>query len=369
MSAVMAFSLLVLGGLVASCGAQGDLARLEPAFGGRLFDAPLDMADLGDGTFLVAERDGRLLRLSADGSTADAILDLSGAVSLAHEEQGLLSVALDPAFVENGHVWVYYIARDPLRSVLSRFTFRHGEPIDRSSELVALQLPQVYENHKGGAVRFGPDGMLYLGLGDGGDAFDPHGHGQDRSNLYGSIIRLDVRDATASMPYRIPADNPFANAENARPEIWAYGFRNPWRMEFDRETGQLWAADVGQYEEEEVDLIERGGNYGWSMMEGERCLQEACDPGSLDAPVFTYSHDEGCSIVGGPVYRGADVRELAGRYLFGDLCSDRIWALDAAGHREEVIELDGPLVSFGMDRAGEVYLLQFGQPIMRLRAP
>jgi glucose/arabinose dehydrogenase len=361
---VLCLVLLVAAG-ASACGDKGDPAALEPAFGGRAFEAALDLADLGDGTFLVAEREGQLLRVSTDGST-ETVLDLSDVVSLAHEEQGLLSVTPDPDFERSRHVWVYYIARDPLRSILSRFTVPPSGAIDPSSELVVLELEQPYENHNGGAVRFGPDGMLYLGLGDGGDAFDPHGHGQDLADLYGSILRIDVRGATPGAPYRMPPDNPFVNTPGARPEIWAYGLRNPWRMAFDPETGALWAGDVGQHEEEEVNRIERGANYGWAVMEGERCLQEACDAESFAAPEFSYSHDEGCSVVGGVVYRGNDIPELRGRYLFADLCSDQVWALDEDGRREHVLDVDGPLVSFATDRAREVYILQLGQPIMRL---
>ena len=364
--AAAAFFLLTFA--LAGCSGDGPEATLEPALGGHTFDAPLDMAALPDGSFLVVERAGQLLRFGSDGDGAETLLDLSDAVSLAHEEQGLLSVAPDPAFAENGHVWLYYIAKDPLRSVLSRFTLEDGA-VDPASELIVLELDQPYENHNGGAVRFGPDGMLYLGLGDGGDVFDPHGHGQDLRDLYGTIIRVDVRKATAAEPYRIPPDNPFVDRAGARPEIWAYGLRNPWRMAFDTETGELWAGDVGQHEEEEVDRIERGRNYGWAVMEGTRCLEEACDRDAFAEPIASYSHDDGCSVVGGVVYRGSALPELRGRYLFADLCSDHIWALDGHGGRENVLAVDGPLVSFGTGLDGELYVLQMGQPIMKLVAP
>ncbi|MEX0784223.1 MAG: PQQ-dependent sugar dehydrogenase [Dehalococcoidia bacterium] len=361
---------LLLSAASVSCDADArERVALEPAFGGRTFDSALDLADVGDGTFLVAERGGQLRRVSADGSKMEVVLDLASTVSLEHEEQGLLSVALDPEFAQNRHVWLYYIARDPLRSVLARFTLPLGGAIDPASGLVVLELAQPYENHKGGAVRFGPDGMLYLGLGDGGDAFDPEGRGQDLATLHGSIIRIDVRTATATSPYRIPPGNPFTEIEGARPEIWAYGLRNPWRMAFDNETGELWAADVGQHEVEEVNRIERGANYGWAVMEGERCLLEECDSRAFVAPLATYRHSEGCSVVGGVVYRGTDIPALRGLYVFGDLCSDRVWTLDGDGDRDELLAVAGPIVSFAADRQGEVYVLQFGQPIMRLRSP
>ena len=225
-------------------------------------------------------------------------------------------------------------------------------------------------------LAFGPDGYLYVGLGDGGSGGDPLRNAQDPQTLLGSVLRLDVRSATADAPYRIPDDNPFASGEGGRPEVWAYGLRNPWRFSFDRETGDLWLADVGQNAWEEVDLVVGGGNYGWNVMEAGRCYplnDLSCDSSGLTGPVVSYTHADGCSVSGGYVYRGARLQELAGMYLYGDFCSGKLW-----GFRYEDSEVTGhallaetrlALASFGEGEDGEVYLLDHrGGGIYRIAA-
>ncbi|MGE3857833.1 MAG: sorbosone dehydrogenase family protein [Dehalococcoidia bacterium] len=335
---------------------------------------PYPSASGGPAGLFVAEQEGVIYEVAAGGAVS-TILDLRGVVLRSGNEEGLLSVALDPAFADNRHVWVYYSAGSPRRTVLSRFTRDAGAAtISRGSELVILEVAQPYANHNGGAVRFGPDGMLYLGLGDGGSGGDPQGNGQDRSTLLGSVIRIDVRNASAERPYAIPSDNPFVGQSSARNEIWAFGLRNPWRMAFDPATGALWAGDVGQGAVEEIDLIRSGGNYGWNIMEGDRCYRPSsgCDRGGLIAPVVTYAHESGrCSIVGGYVYHGSAVPEIAGAYVYGDTCSGEIWAVNAASPGTPVRIATGArnMTSFGLDAAGEVLVLTFGQPIRRLVSP
>ena len=353
-------------------------ARFEEVFGGREFDRPVEIgaypvgpAGSGQGLF-VAEQAGRILVLDPDREAAVELLDISEQVSRVGNEEGLLSVALGPRFGDNGHLWVYYSLRGvPRMTRLSRFTVDLADPLDvePGSELVILEVEQPYSNHNGGAIRFGPDGMLYLGYGDGGSGGDPRGHGQNLATLLGSIIRIDVREASPAAPYAVPADNPFVGVAGARPEIWAYGLRNPWRMDFDPETGALWAADVGQQEVEEIDLIERGGNYGWNILEGTRCFEPSsgCDPTGTVLPVAEYGHNLGCSVTGGVVYRGEAIPALAGHYLFADYCSGRLWAMPVDGGA--ILELDrlpGEVASFGADADGEVYVLTFGGAVLRI---
>ena len=229
-------------------------------------------------------------------------------------------------------------------------------------------MPQPYANHNGGQILFGPDNFLYIGLGDGGSAGDPRGNGQDVGALLGSIIRIDVSASEAESGYTVPADNPFLGVQGARPEIWAYGLRNPWRFTFDRLTGEMWAADVGQNSLEEVDLIVPGANYGWNVMEGSECFstrRNACDPDGLEPPVVEYGRDDGCSITGGYVYRGSRLPGLYGWYTFADFCSGKIWAFS---HRpgddnrtvdtsDELLDTNHKISSFGEDPSGELYVI------------
>ena len=347
-------------------------------FGGREFDRPVEIgvypvgpSEAVPGLF-VAEQEGRVLVLHPESDEAVELLDIRDAVSRVGNEEGLLSVALDPQFEETGHLWVYYSVRGvPRMTRLSRFTVDLDAPlrVPPESELVIIEVEQPYSNHNGGAIRFGPDGMLYLGYGDGGSGGDPRGHGQNLATLLGTIIRIDVRFATAEAPYAIPAGNPFLGVEGARPEIWAYGLRNPWRMEFDPKTGALWTGDVGQREIEEIDRIEPGANYGWNRLEGTQCFapREGCDPEGTVLPVAEYAHNLGCSVTGGVVYRGEAIPALVGHYLFGDFCSARIWALPLdGGDVVEVAVSPRPVVSFGTDADGEVYVLTFDGAVLRI---
>jgi glucose/arabinose dehydrogenase len=292
-------------------------------------------------------------------------LDITDRVNRGGSEEGLLGFAFDPRYRDNGYFYVYYSAAGPRRSVVSRFRVdqnNHDVAAPRS-EAIILEVEQPFSNHNGGQLAFGPDGYLYIGLGDGGGAGDPQGNGQNLGTLLGSILRIDVSGLPATGGYRIPVDNPFAGAAGARGEIWAFGLRNPWRFSFDIQTGLLWAGDVGQNRWEEVDIIAKGGNYGWNVMEGFHCYSPTagCDQSGLTLPVVQYDHAQGCSVTGGYVYRGDGIPSLRGHYIYGDYCSGSIWALDyldGAVKRNALLVKSGlNIASFGEDRAGHLYIL------------
>ncbi|MCI0342678.1 MAG: PQQ-dependent sugar dehydrogenase [Planctomycetales bacterium] len=359
-------------------------ARVELAFPGLSFRRPLFLTHAGDGTdrVFVLEQHGVVHVFPNDPNARGTrvYLDISRTTSRAHDEEGLLGIAFDPGYRENGLFYVHYSAADPRRSVFSRFRRSADDPdrADPASESVLLEVPDRWGNHNGGMLAFGPDGMLYFSLGDEGAAGDPDNQSQRLDNLFGKIHRVDVRGATTERPYRIPPDNPFAGRPGARPEIWAYGLRNAWRFSFDRETGDLWAGDVGQDREEEVDIVTRGGNYGWRAFEGslvfDRRLADALRPGEAIPPVATYPRREGISITGGTVYRGRAQPLLRGRYLYGDYVSGFLWALeyDRAARRvarsDFLGDTDLSISSFGEDQAGEVLICSFDGKIRKILA-
>lgn len=299
-------------------------------------------------------------------------------------EEGFLGLAFHPKFKQNGEFFVYYSAKPtkehPHLSVISRFHVSVADPnrADPASEEVVLKIPQPYWNHNGGTIVFGPDGYLYIGLGDGGLANDPHGNGQNLKTLLGSILRIDVDQKDVGRNYAIPKDNPFVGrGDGARGEIWAYGIRNVWRIAFDRATGELWAGDVGQDLWEEIDIITRGGNYGWSLREGKHKFgPNGSEPRpDLIEPIWDYNHSIGKSITGGNVYRGKRVPELNGSYLYADYVTGQIWALryDAKSKRvvaNRTIRVKGePIFSFGEDDDGEVYFLTQSGGIFKFVSP
>jgi glucose/arabinose dehydrogenase len=345
----------------------GTLAlTLVPAFAGLTFERPVDLDPLPgqEGAYLVVEQHG-VVRLVGEGSgDVPVAVDLTDRVGTTGNEEGLLGLALAPDFAESGHVYMYYTQGSPAPARLSRFQYADGA-IDGASEQVLLEVEQPYANHNGGALAFGPDGYLYLGLGDGGAGGDPHGHGQNTFSLLGKVLRVDVSGGGA---YSIPPDNPFAGGEDGAPEVYAYGLRNPWRFSFDRASGELWLADVGQGAQEEVDVVAAGGNYGWNQTEGDACYTQGCDPSLYLPPVAVYGHDEGCSVTGGYVYRGSELADLQGWYVYADFCSGRTWALPAdLSGQPQVIFDDGPNVaSFAETADGELLLLAFDGIIYRL---
>jgi glucose/arabinose dehydrogenase len=355
--------------------APADLAALnltlEPVAGG--FRQPVFAIHAGDGSgrIFVLEKAGRTVVLAADGSSPQTFLDISDRVGSSSSEQGLLGLAFDPEFAANGRLFVYYTGRDG-GTVIARFAANaERTAADPDSEVILLTAAQPAANHNGGIIAFGPDGYLYAGLGDGGGANDRFGHGQNLGSILGTIVRIDVSGDGAL----VPADNPFVGQEGVRPEIWAYGLRNPWRFSFDRQTGDLWIADVGQNQWEEVNVQPAGSsggeNYGWPIMEGTRCFQaESCEQTGLVLPVAEYGHALGCSVTGGYVYRGAAQPDLHGVYFYGDYCSGRIWGLaaDAAGQWQsaELLGSGVQISSFGETEDGEVLVVDYGGRLFRL---
>jgi len=333
-----------------------------------------------DGTnrlFLVLQS-GQIKVFSRETASPSIFLDISNRVSNEGNEEGLLGLAFHPDYSENGHFYTYYSTDSPRRSVLSRFSVKEDDPNQANphSEVIVLEIPQPFKNHNGGQIVFGPDDYLYVGLGDGGSSGDPNRNGQDLETLLGSILRIDVRTYESGSAYVIPEDNPFIGYSDskARQEIWAYGLRNPWRFTFDKVTGQMWAGDVGQNDYEEIDIIQRGLNYGWNVVEGTHCYPEyieTCNQGSFEPPIFEYPRSGGnCSVTGGYVYRGSHLPSLYGSYIYGDFCSGRVWALWYDGTRVtknlELTQAPGRISSFGEDQDGEIYVLSFDKNIYRL---
>jgi glucose/arabinose dehydrogenase len=336
----------------------------------------LAQPDYGQSHIFVTEQPGQIHVFSDNPETThtEVFLDIRDRVSESGNEEGLLGLAFDTKYSTNGHFYVYYSASSPRRSVLSRFSVDQRDPntADLSSETIILEIPQPYQNHNGGQIAFGPDGYLYIGLGDGGLGGDPMGNAQNISTLLGTILRIDVRSVSENKNYGIPIDNPFVGINGAREEIWAYGLRNPWRFSFDATTGLLWAGDVGQQKWEEIDIVEKGLNYGWNIMEGGHCFSPAnnCDTTNLELPVAEFAHTEGCSITGGYVYRGDKIPWLLGTYVYGDYCSGKIWGLHYDG--DSIIEhsmlLDSNLsiTSFGQGLDGKLYVLSRNSGIYRI---
>jgi len=354
----------------------------EAAFPQLRFARPVDL-DFGPpdaGLCYLLEQDtARILVFDNDpaAQSAGLFMDLSDRVNAGSNEEGLLALALAPDFAESGVFYCYYTAARPRRGVLSRFRLADGDPRrgDPASEAVLISVDQPWGNHNGADLQWGPDGYLYFSLGDGGAAHDPHGNGQKLGTLLGSILRIDPARSADGKHYAVPDDNPFLGRAGARPEIWAYGLRNVWRMSFDAETGELWAGDVGQNAWEEIDIIERGGNYGWNYYEASHVFQRRPDdlrkPDQHVPPVFEYPHDRrsgGMSVTGGYVYRGERYPAMQGVYYCGDFATGRFWGLRReAGRTSSRVVLEGlrTVSSFAQDHAGELYCLTFGDPRTR----
>jgi glucose/arabinose dehydrogenase len=333
--------------------------------------SPLFLTHAGDGSgrVYVVEQAGRVIVLDADGDGRQTYLDIDERID-SGGERGLLGLAFHPDFASNGRFFVNYtdLSGD---TVVSEFQ-GDAESADAASERVLLTIDQPFPNHNGGDIAFGPDGYLYIGMGDGGSGGDPLGNGQSLRTLLGKMLRIDV---DGSEPYDVPADNPFVDDAEALPEIWAYGLRNPWRFSFDRATGDAFIGDVGQGSWEEIDhepAGEGGRNYGWNVMEGPECFGRSdCDQEGLVLPVTAYGRDEGSTVSGGYVYRGAAQPALAGIYLFADFGSGRIWGFAAADARSgsvevtELLQTDLSVASFGEDEAGELYAVDLGGAVYR----
>ena len=329
-------------------------------------------------TLFIVEQAGRIQTIIY-GRTSAPLLDIRERVhtpNMPGDERGLLGMALHPNFRNNGKFYVNYVNREDM-TIISTFNLE-DEQLTADSEEIILSIKQPYSNHNGGQVAFGPDGYLYIGLGDGGYAGDPESNGQNTHTLLGTILRLDI---DGEKPYTIPEDNPFYNNNQGRPEIFCYGLRNPWRFSFDRETGDLYIGDVGQNSWEEIDFIPitdvSGANFGWNDMEGSHCYPtgEDCNQDNLITPIFEYPNNanylktligwnqneaKGCSVTGGYVYRGNEILSLYGKYIYGDWCTGDIWALTYSDEEnylnEDIIESGINITSFGLDQNNELLI-------------
>jgi len=349
-------------------------------------ERPIYATVSGDGSrrVYVVEQGGRIHTLPDDAAATSASLfiDLSASIlgpfNGGSNEEGLLGLCFDPNYATNGYFYVNYTASSPRRTVIARYTatFVQGQPptANTNTQLIILEVTQPYSNHNAGMIEFGPDGYLYIALGDGGLGNDPDANGQDRATLLSSMLRIDVAGATQAVPYTVPADNPYVGHPTYRPEAWAYGLRNPWRFSFDRNNGELWLGDVGQGAREEISTVERGDNLGWPIYEGHRSnLNPDNLPASMfKAPVYDYGRTLGQVAVGGYVYRGQAVPTLAGAYVFGDYGSGRIFALvrDQAGSVATTeIAFLSQLTSFGEDADGELLAVSRNGTVHRFQEP
>lgn len=340
-------------------------------------DQPLYLTNAGDGRLFIVEKEGAI-RIVQDGRLLDEpFLDIRDRVNADSSERGLLSVAFHPDYARNGRFFVNYTNLAGNTAVSAFQVGGSPNQADPGSESILLTIRQPYANHNGGQLQFGPDGYLYVGMGDGGSGGDPQGNGQNPATLLGALLRLDVDQATDAAQYGIPTDNPFVADAAKLPEIWATGLRNPWRFSFDRTTGDLLIADVGQNQWEEVNFLPAGSpggsNFGWNIMEGTHCYdRNTCDQTGLVLPVIDYRHEQGrCSITGGYVYRGSQFPTLGGVYFFGDYCSGEIWGMTAGedGRFSAQVLYRSPsrIASFGEDAAGELYVVDISGGIYQIR--
>jgi glucose/arabinose dehydrogenase len=354
--------------------AQPDLTTvqiaLKPLVDG--FEQPVAFVSAKDhsGRMFVVSRMGKIFIVKDGQVQSDPFLDISGKVTTGYQEQGLLGLAFHPNYSQNGFFFIYYNDSNGNIAISRMSVSSNPDKADPNSEQIVLQYNKPAKNHNGGNLEFGPDGDLYLGTGDGGGAGDQFHNGQNPNSVLAKILRINVD----TLPYTIPADNPFVNQAGFRPEIWAWGVRNPWRFSFDRQTGDLYIGEVGQNTYEEIDYqpAGKGGqNYGWSKMEGMHCYNAGqCASDGLTLPVAEYSHDEGCSVSGGYVYRGGQFPALNGIYFFADYCSGTIWGMTHAANGSwpvrNLLNAGSQVSSFGEDETGEVYVVDLGGRILQL---
>ncbi len=352
------------------------------------FSFPIEMVQVNDGTerWFVVQQRGLIYTFANDTNTAQRklFLNLSGIVSQTGSETGLLGLAFHPAYSQNGYFYVCYTrtVAGQLKSFVSRYSVSGTNPDSAvaGSEFVILSVDQPYSNHNGGNILFGPDSLLYISLGDGGSANDPQNRAQNRTSLLGKILRINVNQTTGSLNYSIPPTNPFVgNSSGFREEIFAYGIRNAWKMSFDLPTGRLWAGDVGQNNFEEINIIRNGENYGWRLMEAFSCFNPStnCNPSNaLTLPVFAYGHsNNNVSITGGFVYRGSAIPLLAGRYVYGDYVSGRVWALTydsatATTSNQLLFNSQENISTFAKAANGDLYYCSYGPGrIYRITGP
>jgi glucose/arabinose dehydrogenase len=343
----------------------------EEAFPNLTFEFPVDIQSPKDGTnrIFVLSQSGVVYVFDNNPEVKEkkTFLDIREKV-LYGGEMGLLGLAFHPNYKENGFFYLDYTTDNPRRTVISRFQVSGTDPstADPLSEKVILEVEQPYENHNGGQISFGPDGYLYISLGDGGSGGDPHNAGQDLKNLLGKLLRINVDNKVGELNYSIPEDNPFKeNTSGFKEEIYAYGLRNVWRFSFDKQN-RLWAADVGQNKWEEINLIEKGKNYGWRIMEAKHCYnpETDCDTTGLVLPIWEYGHNDmgGFSITGGFVYEGISASALKGKYIYADYVSGRIWQLEFVNNlisNKLLVDTELAIATFGVDENSELYFSDY----------
>jgi glucose/arabinose dehydrogenase len=345
---------------------------LQPIADG--FVRPTNLTHAFDNRLFVTDQAGRIHIIHEGAMLAEPFLDITDRVNDRANEQGLLGLAFHPHYQQNGYFFVNYTNANG-STVIARYQVSADNPdrADRDNERILLTISQPYGNHNGGQIKFGPDGYLYIGMGDGGSAGDPLNHGQDMTTLLGAMLRLDIDQGNDEAAYAIPADNPFVAEDRVRNEIWAIGLRNPWRFSFDRLTGDLFIADVGQNLWEEINFQPAdspgGENYGWNILEASHCFRTAnCDPEGLVMPIAEYTRDGGCSVTGGYVYRGSQWPALWGNYFFADYCTGHIWSLtpqsDGRWQQTLITRTNRIISSFGEDFYGELYVLDHANGVV-----
>ena len=364
------YPLLSASFLLFGCAEYTAQLKIEQAFPNFTFQQPVDIQNSGDGTnrLFILEQAGKIWVFENGPGTSEKklFLDLTDKVS-SGGEMGLLGLAFHPNYKSNGYFYLDYTVNNPRQTIISRFKASTDiNRADKGSETVLMRIDQPYSNHNGGQLSFGPDGFLYISLGDGGSGGDPQNHAQNLSSFLGKILRIDVDHTSEGLNYSIPADNPFkVNSPDFKGEIYAYGLRNVWRFSFDPVTKILWGADVGQNSWEEIDLIEKGGNYGWRCYEGNHSYNTSdCGSKNFIKPIWEFAHDNdgGYSITGGFVYRGRDAGELTGKYIYGDFVSGNIWSLDYSGGiaKNRLLFKGAHNVStFGVDENRELYFANY----------
>lgn len=384
--AIAVRALVVLGAMLfAGCGSMSPPAkpgpvaiRLQAVSSGLASPLDLEQPPDGSGRLFVVEQGGRIRVLQNSASAPQQYLDISSKIvpNFAGTEMGLLGMTFHPSFQQNRKFYVNYVRSSggQIQSVIAEYLQSSSNPnqADPASERILLVVDQVgnFGNHKAGQLAFGPDGFLYFGLGDGGSGGDPFGNGQNRQTLLGKMMRIDVNSTSPGLAYGIPPDNPFVNGGGLS-EIFAFGFRNPWRFSFDRISGRLFVADVGQNSFEEVDLVQKGGNYGWNIMEGNHCFQPStgCNMAGLTLPIVEIPHPEGEAVIGGFVYHGTALAGLQGQYIFGDL-NGKIWTLQEGPPntftRTLLSDSGLAISSFGRDQTDELYVVDLSGNIFKI---
>jgi glucose/arabinose dehydrogenase len=349
---------------------------LTPFVSGLSTPVDFQTPDDGSGRIFIVQQSGTIRIISGGSLLPTPFLDISSRINFDGAEQGLLGLAFHPSYSQNKRFYLNYdrLSGGQIQTVIAEYQLT-ADPnaADPASERILLTVNQPFTNHKGGQMAFGPDGFLYIAFGDGGSGGDPMGNAQNRGTLLGKIARIGVDPPfTSGLQYVIPADNPFVGTSD-RGEIWAYGFRNPWRFSFDKGGTRLFVADVGQDKFEEIDLVQKGLNYGWNTMEGSHCFSPAtgCNMSGLTLPIVDYDHSEGVTVIGGYVYHGTAIASLAGAYIFGDFSNGKIWELtESSGTwtRTQLLNSGKNMSAFGQDAAGELYVVDYSGSVFKITA-